>query len=47
MSQIHYIDNSHISLAKLDEIITIRKELQLSDSDIEKIQSCRAYLNKD
>jgi histidine ammonia-lyase len=46
MSQIHYIDNSHISLAKLDEIITIRKELQLSDSAIEKIQSCRAYLNE-
>ncbi|QNM85970.1 histidine ammonia-lyase [Polaribacter pectinis] len=46
MSTFHYIDNSALDLSKIQEIISLDKKIALSDSAIQKIEKCRAFLDE-
>ena len=46
MSTFHYIDNSALDLSKIQEIISLDKKIVLSDSAIQKIEKCRAFLDE-
>lgn len=46
MSSIHFIDNSPLDLAKIQEILTEDKKLKLAASASEKINKCRLFLDE-
>ncbi|MCI2227716.1 histidine ammonia-lyase [Polaribacter sp. MSW13] len=46
MSSFHYIDSIPLDLSKIQEIISTDIKLALSDSAIQKIEKCRAYLDE-
>ena len=45
MEIVHYIDSTPLDLSKIQEIISLDKKLVLSDGAIERIQTCRSYLD--
>ncbi len=45
MKEIHYIESSHLTLSKLNEIISTDKEIALSEDAIDKIIKCRTFLD--
>tara|TARA_R110001606_G_scaffold97235_2_gene214875 strand:- start:1229 stop:2734 length:1506 start_codon:yes stop_codon:yes gene_type:complete len=46
MHTFHYIDSTSLDLTKIHEIITSDKKLVLSETAIQKIEKCRAYLDE-
>lgn len=42
---IHTINNEHLCLSKVEEIISTKKQLELSNASIKNIQKCRDYLD--
>lgn len=46
MSLVHIIDSKPLDLSIIQEIITKDKKLSLSKSTIERVEKCRAYLDK-
>ena len=45
MDIVHYIDSLPLDLSKIQEIISLDKKLALSDAAIQRIQTCRSYLD--
>ncbi len=45
MNSIHYIDNQPLDLSDIQSIIINDKQIALSESAIQKIEKCRAYLD--
>ena len=45
MEIVHYIDSTPLDLSKIQEIISLDKKLVLSGGAIERIQTCRSYLD--
>ena len=45
MNSIHYIDNQPLDLSDIQSIIINDKQIVLSESAIQKIEKCRAYLD--
>ena len=45
MDIVHYIDSLPLDLSKIQEIISLDKKLALSDTAIQRIQTCRSYLD--
>jgi len=46
MNTFHYIDTTPLDLSKIQEIISSDKKIALSESAIQKIEKCRAYLDE-
>jgi histidine ammonia-lyase len=46
MNTFHYIDSTSLDLSKIQEIISSDKKIALSESAIQKIEKCRAYLDE-
>ncbi|WP_339663194.1 aromatic amino acid lyase, partial [uncultured Polaribacter sp.] len=46
MHTFHYIDSTSLDLTKIHEIISSDKKLVLSETAIQKIEKCRAYLDE-
>tara|TARA_R110001592_G_scaffold95401_3_gene274904 strand:+ start:5702 stop:7210 length:1509 start_codon:yes stop_codon:yes gene_type:complete len=46
MNTFHYIDATSLDLSKIQEIISSDKKIALSESAIQKIEKCRAYLDE-
>ena len=46
MNTFHYIDSTSLDLSKIQEIISLDKKLILSETAIQKIEKCRAYLDE-
>lgn len=46
MNIFHYIDTTPLDLSKIQEIISSDKKIALSESAIQKIEKCRAYLDE-
>ena len=45
MKEIHYIDNNHLNLSSLNEIISTDKKIALSEHAIDRINKCRTFLD--
>ena len=46
MGTFHYINSTPLDLSKIKSIIFSNKKLELSDTAIQKIEKCRAYLDE-
>ena len=45
MKEIHYIDNNHLNLSSLNEIISTDKKIALSEHAVDRINKCRTFLD--
>jgi len=45
MTDIHYIDNNHLNLSSLNEIISTDKKIALSEHATDRINKCRVFLD--